>query len=189
MTGPVHAEGAADKKSIYDSEARRAPERGADGAQPGTTRIVQALRSAREASGSVLANAQREGQKAVDKWICAEKYVERVVRDTVPRGEKLVPGILYVGVAALAGPIFTRRRNFAVRWASPFVFGAAAAACFLPGTSSVILRNVWGRYGDPGTIDRACDAVAEAWAAQQRARAQLAGKIQDLRMALQDGRG
>ncbi|KAJ2765030.1 hypothetical protein IWQ56_003121 [Coemansia nantahalensis] len=189
MTRPVHAEGAADKKSIYDREARQTSERRAEGAQLGTTRIAEVLRTAREAAACVLTEAQREGQQVVNKWICAEKYVERVVRDTVPRGEKLVPGLLYVGVAALAGPIFTRKRNFAVRWMSPVVFGAAASAWFLPGTSSVILRNVWGRYGDPATIDQACDTVAGAWKAQQRAQAQLAGKIQELRMSLQEGRG
>ncbi|KAJ1734194.1 hypothetical protein LPJ61_001208, partial [Coemansia biformis] len=186
---PVHAEGAADKKPIYDEERRQVPESRAGGAQAGTTRIVGALRSAREAASCTLTEMQKEGQWAVDRWICAEKYVERVVQSTVPKGEKLVPGILYVGVAALAGPIFTRRRNFAVRWASPLVFGAAAAAWFLPGTSSVVLRNVWGRYGDPSAIDRAGETVADAWAAQQRARELLADKIQELRLALQSGRG
>ncbi|KAJ2777819.1 hypothetical protein H4R18_004944 [Coemansia javaensis] len=183
---PVHAEG---KKPIYDDgsgeqQQRRVP--GGRGAEP--VRLTAALRAAREAAADALGEAQRGGQRLVDGWIRAERSVERVVRSTVPETERLMPGALYVGVAALAGPIFTRRRNVLVRWASPFAFGAAAAAWFLPGTASVVARNVWGRYGDPAAIDRACDSARALWDVQTRARDQLAQKIQDLRLSLQEGR-
>ncbi|KAJ2329474.1 hypothetical protein GGI00_003929, partial [Coemansia sp. RSA 2681] len=147
------------------------------------------LRETRQSAANAVNMAQTHGQLLVSKWIALEQQAADVVRRTVPEGERLAPGIIYVGVAALAGPIFTRRRNFAVRWVSPLVFGAAAAAYFLPGTASVVLRNVWGRYGDPKAIDSVCEQWQSAKLAERRLRARIAANVQELRMSLQQGRG
>ncbi|KAJ2869063.1 hypothetical protein GGI22_000494 [Coemansia erecta] len=118
-----------------------------------------------------------------------EQRIAATVERTVPRGEKLVPGIIYVGVAALAGPIFTRKRNFAIRWTSPFLFASLASFYFVPGTANVVLRNIWGRYGDPGTLD----AVRAQWHAvketERSVRVRVADSVQELRLSLQEGRG
>ncbi|KAJ2494701.1 hypothetical protein IWW47_004464 [Coemansia sp. RSA 2052] len=147
------------------------------------------LRETRQSAANAVNMAQTHGQLLVSKWIALEQQAADVVRRTVPEGERLAPGIIYVGVAALAGPIFTRRRNFAVRWVSPLVFGAAAAAYFLPGTASVVLRNVWGRYGDPKAIDAVCEQWQSAKLTERRLRARIAANVQELRMSLQQGRG
>ncbi|KAI9503429.1 apolipo protein O-domain-containing protein [Coemansia spiralis] len=128
------------------------------------------------------------GQALVDRWIATEKQIVQVVERTVPQGERLAPGIVYVGVAALAGPIFTRRRNFAIRWTSPFVFASLASFYFLPGTANVVLRNIWGRYGDPKTIDNIRDRWQSVKRAEREFRDGLADSIQELRLSLQEGR-
>ncbi|KAJ1667599.1 hypothetical protein IW140_002178 [Coemansia sp. RSA 1813] len=129
------------------------------------------------------------GQMVVDRWIDTEKRIAHLVERTVPRGEKLAPGIIYIGVASLAGPIFTRRRNFAIRWTSPLVFASLASFYFLPGTSNVVMRNIWGRYGDPATIDMIRDKWREAKQAEHSFRLRVADSVQELRLSLQEGRG
>ncbi|KAJ2487434.1 hypothetical protein IWW37_005233, partial [Coemansia sp. RSA 2050] len=184
ITTPVLADSAT-KKSIYDDQPREFP---ATNTQP-PTRIIALLREARHEATTALSMARIHGQMVVDRWIHTEQQVADLVRRTVPRGESLAPGIIYVGVAALAGPIFTGRRNFVVRGLSPLVFGAAAAAWFLPGTSAVVLRNVWGRYGDPAAIDRACETWQGVKAAERQLRRRVAANVQELRLSLQQGRG
>ncbi|KAJ1818003.1 hypothetical protein GGH91_004941, partial [Coemansia sp. RSA 2671] len=181
---PVFADSAT-KKSIYDDQPREFP---ATNTQP-PTRIIAFLREARHEATTALSMVRIHGQMLVDRWIHTEQQVADVVRRTVPRGEALAPGIIYVGVAALAGPIFTGRRNFVVRGLSPLVFGAAAAAWFLPGTSAVVLRNVWGRYGDPAAIDRMCETWQSVKAAERQMRKRVAANVQELRLSLQQGRG
>ncbi|KAJ2517006.1 hypothetical protein GGI11_003286 [Coemansia sp. RSA 2049] len=189
---PIHADydSTATKKTIYDQQPAAPPaaQTKENGVADAVPRVVAYTREARAQAAAVARLAGSHGQAVVDRWIATEKRVESVVRRTVPRGESLAPGIVYVGVAALAGPIFTRRRNFAIRWMSPVLFASAAAVCFLPGTAAVVARNVWGRYGDPAAID----AVAARWDAARLAvrqlRVRVAGAVQELRMAMQEGR-
>ncbi|KAJ1946497.1 hypothetical protein EC988_005540, partial [Linderina pennispora] len=172
------------KKSIYDIEQREIPTQTLE-----PTRLTALLRETREEAAHYLSMAKTHGQIVVDRWIDTEKRFAALVKRTVPEGEKLAPGIIYVGVAALAGPIFMRKRNFAVRYMSPLLFGTAAGFYFLPGTSNVILRNVWGRYGDPTTIDRVKQQWEDVKQAQRDARGKVTEAVQELRMSLQEGRG
>ncbi|KAJ1951621.1 hypothetical protein FBU59_000026 [Linderina macrospora] len=172
------------KKSIYDPEPRELP---TESHEP--TRLTSLLRETRLETAQFFSMVKAHGQILVDKWIDTEKSFERLVKRTVPEGEKLAPGIIYVGVAALAGPIFMRKRNVAVRFVSPLVFGTAAGFYFLPGTSNVILRNIWGRYGDPKTIDNAKAQWENAKQAQRDMRKKVAEAVQELRMSMQEGRG
>ncbi|KAJ1945797.1 hypothetical protein GGF37_001519 [Kickxella alabastrina] len=174
------------KKPIYDSHLREYP---AIPATQSPSHLSLILGQLRHTTRDLAAQTQHYGQLLVNHWILVEQKIAQTVSNTVPQGEKLAPGIIYVGVAALAGPIFTRKRNFAVRWCSPFVFGGLAAGYFLPGTAQVVLRNVWGRYGDPKSIDQ----VAATWENVRRKEAEvkrsLAGSVQELRLSLQEGRG
>ncbi|KAJ1723223.1 hypothetical protein LPJ53_002435 [Coemansia erecta] len=174
-----------EKKSIYDTHEREYPV-SSPTQQP--TRLQHLMRQLRNDTREAAETVQARGQLVVQHWIMLEQHIARVVRNTVPSGEKLAPGILYVGVAALAGPIFTRKRNFAVRWTSPLLFGAAAAAYWLPGTAQVVLRNVWARYGDPTTIDRVAEMWSEVRQKRREAVRSVQEGVQELRMSLQEGR-
>ncbi|ORX68835.1 hypothetical protein DL89DRAFT_268606 [Linderina pennispora] len=160
------------KKSIYDTEQREIPTQTLE-----PTRLTALLRETREEAAHYLSMAKTHGQIVVDRWIDTEKRFAALVKRTVPEGEKLAPGIIYVG------------RNFAVRYMSPLLFGTAAGFYFLPGTSNVILRNVWGRYGDPTTIDKVKQQWEDVKQAQRDARGKVTEAVQELRMSLQEGRG
>lgn len=70
-------------------------------------------------------------------------------------GERLMPGLIYVLVAAMAGSIATRRSGFVLRAAAPVALGAGAAWVVLP----ITMRNV----GDAAwRIEQRFPAVAEA---------------------------
>lgn len=53
-------------------------------------------------------------------------------------GERLLPGGVYVVVAAMAGSIVSRNRGILLRTASPLAFGTVAAWTLLP----VTMRNI-----------------------------------------------
>ncbi|KAJ2821338.1 hypothetical protein IWW50_004678 [Coemansia erecta] len=182
---PVHLD--APKKAIYDTEERH-PTPPALRLSQQTTRLSQLTQTARSSVTQVACDVRARGQLVVDHWIAVERAISRVVLATVPRGERALPNLVYVGVAMLAGPIFMRRRNVVVRWLSPVVFGSAAAAWWMPGTSMTVVRNVWARYGDPETIDRVQEAACAAWARQKELRGQLVEQVERLRMSLQEGR-
>ncbi|KAJ1788301.1 hypothetical protein LPJ59_005563 [Coemansia sp. RSA 2399] len=190
MSKPIYEDSAlTSKKTIYDAAAPPSPATSGLQAEDFAPRIAGWIGQVRQESAHMASTVRRHGRELVSQWIRVEQRIAATVERTVPRGEKLAPGIIYVGVAALAGPIFTRNRNFAIRWTSPFLFASLASFYFVPGTANVVLRNVWGRYGDPGTLD----AVRAQWHAVKEAersvRVRVADSVQELRLSLQEGRG
>ncbi|KAJ1857131.1 hypothetical protein GGH12_004042 [Coemansia sp. RSA 1822] len=177
----------AGKKSIYDTEQRHPTPSPLHLAQQ-TTRISHITQQVRESVTHTLCDVRATGQQVVNHWICVEREIARVINNTVPRTERLMPNMAYVGVAILAGPIFMRKRNFLVRWMSPVMFGAAAMAWQLPGTSMTVVRNVWARYGDSEAIDRVQEGWRRVWAHQRILKNMMVEKVEGLRMALQEGR-
>lgn len=77
----------------------------------------------------VLGDVKVQINKGVDKWVKWERVVEREFRElgfgdananivrvgevksVIPKDEALTPGILYVGVAGLAGSVLARNRK------------------------------------------------------------------------------
>ena len=59
--------------------------------------------------------------------------------------EKLLPGGIYVLVAAMAGSIISRNRNLALRFVTPIVTGAVTAQYVIPHTTANVGNLVW-RY-------------------------------------------
>lgn len=58
-------------------------------------------------------------------------------------GEKLMPGLVYVLVAGMAGSIIARNRNVLVRGAAPLALGLGAAWAVLPVTMGNVSGLVW----------------------------------------------
>ncbi|GKZ81615.1 hypothetical protein AnigIFM56816_006136 [Aspergillus niger] len=58
-------------------------------------------------------------------------------------GERLLPGGVYVVVAAMAGSIVSRNRGILLRTASPLAFGTVAAWTLLPVTMRNVSDLVW----------------------------------------------
>ncbi|OJJ45373.1 hypothetical protein ASPZODRAFT_167821 [Penicilliopsis zonata CBS 506.65] len=58
-------------------------------------------------------------------------------------GERLVPGSVYVAVAAMAGSIVSRHRGIVLRTASPLALGTIAAWTILPVTMRNVSDLIW----------------------------------------------
>lgn len=82
------------------------------------------------------------------KVLQLENDFTSTVRSVAPSrqsGERLLPGSIYVLVAAMAGSIVTRNRNILLRATVPFGTGLAASSALLPVTTSNVGDLVW-RY-------------------------------------------
>ncbi|UZJ56117.1 hypothetical protein CBS101457_005437 [Exobasidium rhododendri] len=86
-----------------------------------------------------LSDATKSGRDTirgqVDRWIGVEKAVETKVSSLIADTEPITPGILYVGVATLAGSVFTRYRSLPVRFLTPPLFLIGSLNYFLPKTT------------------------------------------------------
>ncbi|KAJ6460055.1 apolipo protein O-domain-containing protein [Mycena vitilis] len=71
-------------------------------------------------------------QGLVSRWIGVENKVEHRIKSLLPPDERLVPGVLYAGIALLSGSIVARHRALPIRLILPPVLGTAAFAHFLP---------------------------------------------------------
>lgn len=58
-------------------------------------------------------------------------------------GEKLMPGAIYVLVAAMTGSIISRNRNIVLRAAVPFAVGIGAGWAVLPVTMRNVANLAW----------------------------------------------
>lgn len=86
---------------------------------PVQTELERQVGSARRAISHVTADTRSSVRSLIDRWISVERSIEGEVKSIIPPTEPLTPGLLYVGVATLAGSIFTRYRAFPVRLLTP----------------------------------------------------------------------
>ena len=74
-----------------------------------------------------------------------QSFTSTVASLAPPResGERLMPGLIYVLVAAMAGSIVTRNRNVVFRAAGPLALGVGAAWTVLPVTMGNVSDLAW----------------------------------------------
>lgn len=85
---------------------------------------------------------------AMDRAFDLERSFTGTVASLAPpreSGERLVPGLVYVLVAAMAGTVVSRRRGVVVRAAAPLALGLGAAWVVLPVTMGNVSELAW-RY-------------------------------------------
>lgn len=77
-------------------------------------------------------------------------HLEKSFTDTIAglappaeSGEKLMPGLVYVLVAAMAGSIVTRRSNILLRATVPAAFGVAMGWTAIPVTMTNVSELAW----------------------------------------------
>ncbi|CAG8348173.1 unnamed protein product [Penicillium salamii] len=123
-------------KLISAPAAQQAP------SSPTPTDILTAqVRQARLFLYSNSLAAEQGFNKFLSKALNIENCFTNTVASLAPSpesGERLLPGGVYVVVAAMAGSIVSRNRGIFLRTASPLAFGTAAAYSLLP----VTMRNV-----------------------------------------------
>ncbi|CAG7978904.1 unnamed protein product [Penicillium olsonii] len=123
-------------KLVSAPAAQQAP------SSPTPTDILTAqVRKARLFLYSHSLSAEQGFNKFLSKALNIENCFTNTVASLAPSpesGERLLPGGVYVVVAAMAGSIVSRNRGIFLRSASPLAFGTAAAYSLLP----VTMRNV-----------------------------------------------
>lgn len=102
-----------------------------------TDRLATQIRQARLFLYHQACTAEDAVNGAMDRAFHLEKsFTDTVASLAPPResGERLMPGLVYVLVAAMAGSIVTRRSNVLLRAAAPLAFGTAAGWAVIPRT-------------------------------------------------------
>lgn len=106
-----------------------------------TDRLAQQIRNARLFLYHHACTAEDAVNRTMDRAFHLEKSFTDTVAGLAPpaeSGEKLMPGLVYVLVAAMAGSIVTRRSNILLRATVPAAFGVAMGWTAIP----VTMRNV-----------------------------------------------
>ena len=106
----------------------------------------------------------------IDKAFHLEKsFTETVASLAPPResGEKLMPGLVYVLVAGMAGSIVTRNRNILLRATVPLALGIGAGWALMPITMTNVSDLAW-KYESkfPVVADahiRARESIQRSW--------------------------
>ncbi|KAI1390238.1 apolipo protein O-domain-containing protein, partial [Hypoxylon trugodes] len=95
---------------------------------------------------------------AIDSAFHLERSFTETVASLAPAresGEKLMPGLVYVLVASMAGSIMTRNRNIVLRASMPLALGIGAGWLLIPVTMANVSDLLW-RY------ERRFPAIADA---------------------------
>jgi len=117
-----------------------------------------------------IAAAENKVNEIMDSALHLEDSFTSTIASLAPppeSGEKLMPGSLYVLVAAMAGSIVSRNRNIVLRAAIPLAVGIGAGWAVLP----ITMRNVSGLLWEyekrfPAIADghiRTREGVEKAW--------------------------
>ncbi|PWN51635.1 hypothetical protein IE53DRAFT_361419 [Violaceomyces palustris] len=145
------------------------------------TELERQIGSLRRSLSDVSKDARESVKGGVDKWISIEKGIENEVKSVIPSDEPLTPGILYVGVATLAGSVFTRFRSFPIRLVAPPLMMVGSLQYFLPKTSSNLAQ-----YYDRFEQAKFPQLHASRVSAVERIRHSLASSIQTAQQAKSD---
>lgn len=95
-----------------------------------------------------VAAAENKINNTMDRALDLENSFTSTIASLAPpkeSGEKLMPGAIYVLVAAMTGSIITRNRNVLLRGAVPLAIGVAAGWVVLPTTMRNVSDLMW-RY-------------------------------------------
>ncbi|KAL6908434.1 apolipo protein O domain-containing protein [Trichoderma evansii] len=106
-----------------------------------TDRLAVQIGRARLFLYDVAVAAENKVNQTVDSAFDLEQSFTRTIASLAPpreSGEKLMPGAIYVLVAAMAGSILTRNRSVVLRATMPFALGVGAGWTVLP----ITMRNV-----------------------------------------------
>lgn len=111
-----------------------------------TDRLAVHVRRSRLFIHHYAAALEKNINRSLTRTLQLESDVTSTVRSLAPSrqsGEKLLPGSIYVLVAAMAGTIVTRNRNLLLRTIVPIGMGAVAGRVLLPVTSANVADLAW----------------------------------------------
>lgn len=82
----------------------------------------------------------------MDRFMSAEHTFTSTIASLAPpkeSNEKVLPGTIYVLVAAMAGSIISRNRNILFRFVTPIVTGVTTAHYTIPRTTDNVGNLIW----------------------------------------------
>ena len=92
----------------------------------------------------------------MDRFMDAEHSFTSTIASLAPpkeSNEKLLPGGIYVLVAAMAGSIISRNRNILIRFVTPIITGVTTANYVVPRTTENVGNLIW-RYEEKYPVVR-----------------------------------
>ncbi|KAF2086217.1 hypothetical protein K490DRAFT_44577 [Saccharata proteae CBS 121410] len=145
------------RKPIYDdmtptapTEVVAAPAPTAPSTKPSsptpTDRLAEQISHARLALHSYAASTEDALNGFLTSALRLENNFTSTIASLAPppsSGEKIMPGAIYVLVAAMAGSIVTRNRNILLRATAPVAVGIGASYAVLPLTTRNVGDLVW----------------------------------------------
>ncbi|KAK8049762.1 mitochondrial protein [Apiospora phragmitis] len=111
-----------------------------------TDRLAERIGKARLFLYKQATTAEDAVNAAMDRAFHLEKSFTSTVASLAPpreSGERLMPGLVYVLVAGMAGSIVTRNRNVVFRAALPLALGVGAGWLVLPVTMTNVSGLLW----------------------------------------------
>lgn len=135
-----------------------------------TDRLAAQIRVARLFLHQQVSRAEDAVNTGMDKAFDLEQSFTGTVASLAPpreSGERLMPGLIYVLVAGMAGSIVSRNRNILLRAATPLAFGLGAAWVVIPVTMGNV-SELTARYESrfPAVADahkRTREGVESGW--------------------------
>jgi len=136
-TTPPPASGITEKPQEESSAAR--------GPSP-TDRLATQIKSSRLFLHRYAVKTEDTVNSGMDRFMDAEHSFTSTIASLAPpkeSNEKLLPGSIYVLVAAMAGSIISRNRNILIRFVTPIVTGVTTANYAVPRTTENVGNLIW----------------------------------------------
>ncbi|EMD00126.1 hypothetical protein BAUCODRAFT_63573 [Baudoinia panamericana UAMH 10762] len=111
-----------------------------------TDRLAAEIRRGRLLLHSYAVRAEDAVNGGMDRFMSAEHSFTSTVASLAPpkeSNEKLLPGSIYVLVAAMAGSIIARNRNILIRAVTPLITGVGTATYVIPRTTQNVGNLIW----------------------------------------------
>lgn len=135
-TTPVPASGITDKPQDEAKPRKPSP----------ADRLAKQMKAGRLFLHDYVVTAEDAVNSGMDRVMSAEHSFTSTIASLAPpkeSNEKLLPGSVYVLVAAMAGSIISRNRNILIRFVTPIVTGVAAANYVVPRTTENVGNLIW----------------------------------------------
>lgn len=123
-----------------------------------TDRLAVQIGAARLELYKLAVAAEDRVNETMDKVFNLEQSFTNTIASLAPSpqsGERIMPGAIYVLVAAMAGSIVSRNRNILLRASMPLALGVGAGWYLLPNTMTNISDLAW-------TYEKRFPAIAES---------------------------
>ncbi|KXS98351.1 hypothetical protein AC578_4638 [Pseudocercospora eumusae] len=138
ITTPPPASGITEKPQEEKEARRRGP--------TPTDRLAEHIKGSRLALHGYAVKAEDAVNQAMNRFMDAEHSFTHTIASLAPpkeSNEKLLPGGIYVLVAAMAGSIVSRNRNIFLRFSTPLITGVVAAHYVIPRTTENVGNLIW----------------------------------------------